>query len=45
MKVLVTGSKGVVGQKLVSELKKRGNSVFGVDLLHYATFFELRSIW
>jgi len=36
MKVLVTGSKGVVGQKLVSELKKRGNSVFGVDLLHYA---------
>ena len=36
MKVLVTGSKGVVGQKLVSELKKRGHSVFGVDLLHYA---------
>ncbi|MFA6725340.1 MAG: NAD(P)-dependent oxidoreductase [Candidatus Cloacimonadaceae bacterium] len=36
MKILVTGSKGVVGQKLVSELKKRGHTVFGVDLLHYA---------
>ena len=36
MRVLVTGSKGVIGQKLVSELKKRGHSVFGVDLLHYA---------
>jgi dTDP-glucose 4,6-dehydratase len=36
MKVLVTGSKGVVGQKLVSELKKRGHLVFGIDLLHYA---------
>ncbi len=36
MRVLVTGSKGVIGQKLVSELKKRGHLVFGVDLLHYA---------
>jgi len=36
MRVLVTGSKGVVGQKLVSELKKRGHLVFGIDLLHYA---------
>jgi len=36
MKILITGSKGVVGQKLVSELKKRGHTVFGVDLLHYA---------
>ena len=36
MKVLVTGSKGVVGQKLVEELETRGHSVFGIDLLHYA---------
>ncbi len=35
MKILVTGSKGVVGQKLVAELKKRGHHVFGVDLLHH----------
>jgi dTDP-glucose 4,6-dehydratase len=34
MKILVTGSKGVVGQKLVIELKNRGNQLFGVDLLH-----------
>lgn len=36
MRILVTGSKGVVGQKLVKELETRGHSVFGVDLLHYA---------
>jgi len=35
MKILVTGSKGVVGQKLVPELQKRGHYVFGVDLLHH----------
>ena len=35
MRILVTGSKGVIGQKLVSELKTRGHSVFGVDLLHH----------
>ena len=34
MRILVTGSKGVVGQKLTQELKKRGHSVMGVDLLH-----------
>lgn len=34
MRILVTGSKGVVGQKLVVELEKRGHSVMGVDLLH-----------
>ncbi len=32
MRILVTGSKGVVGQKLVKELTERGNSVFGVDI-------------
>jgi dTDP-glucose 4,6-dehydratase len=35
MRILVTGSKGVVGQKLVVELQKRGHSVFGVDIQHY----------
>ena len=35
MRILVTGSKGVVGQKLVSVLKKRGHSVFGVDIQHH----------
>lgn len=35
MKILVTGSKGVVGQKLVRELKKRGHSVFGIDIQHH----------
>ncbi len=34
MKILVTGSKGVVGQKLVKELIKKGHFVFGVDLYH-----------
>lgn len=34
MRILVTGSEGVVGQKLVKVLKSRGHSVFGVDLLH-----------
>jgi len=36
MKILVTGSKGVVGQKLFKELEGRGNQVFGVDLLHHS---------
>lgn len=36
MRILVTGSKGVVGQKLVEELKKRSHSVFGVDIQHHA---------
>ena len=35
MKILVTGSKGVVGQKLVLELKKRGHNVFGIDIQHH----------
>ena len=35
MRILVTGSKGVVGQKLVSELKNRGHFVFGVDIQHH----------
>jgi dTDP-glucose 4,6-dehydratase len=35
MRILVTGSKGIVGLKLVEELEKRGHSVFGIDLLHY----------
>ena len=35
MRILVTGSKGIVGLKLVSELEKKGHSVFGVDILHH----------
>jgi dTDP-glucose 4,6-dehydratase len=36
MKILITGSKGVVGQKLLEELRKRGHSVFGIDIQHHA---------
>jgi len=35
MRILVTGSKGIVGQKLVHELKKRGHYVFGIDIQHH----------
>jgi dTDP-glucose 4,6-dehydratase len=35
MKILVTGSKGVVGQKLFTELERRGHGVFGVDIQHH----------
>ena len=35
MKILVTGSKGVIGQKLTKELTQRGHNVFGIDLQHY----------
>jgi len=35
MRILITGSKGIVGAKLLNELENRGHSVFGVDLLHY----------
>lgn len=34
MRVLVTGSKGVIGTKLVELLKKRRFEVFGIDLYH-----------
>lgn len=33
-KVLVTGSKGVIGQWLVKILNHRGHDVFGVDMYH-----------
>ena len=36
MKILVTGSKGIIGQKLTKELESRGHEVFGVDLLHHS---------
>ncbi|MDP8200859.1 MAG: NAD(P)-dependent oxidoreductase [Candidatus Tenebribacter burtonii] len=36
MKILVTGSKGIIGQKLIIELENRGHQVFGVDLLHHS---------
>jgi dTDP-glucose 4,6-dehydratase len=34
MKILITGSKGIVGEKLLKELKYRGHNVFGIDLYH-----------
>lgn len=33
-KVLVTGSRGVIGSYLVKILKSRGNDVFGIDIVH-----------
>lgn len=34
MKILVTGSKGVIGSKLVDVLQSRQHKVFGIDLYH-----------
>ena len=34
MKILVTGSKGVIGRGLVRELRERGHDVYGIDLQH-----------
>ena len=36
MRILVTGLKGIVGQKLVKELQLKGDLVFGVDIQHHA---------
>lgn len=36
MKILVTGSEGTLGKKLVSELRSRGHEVYGCDLMHTA---------
>lgn len=35
-KILVTGSEGTLGTSLVSELRRRGNEVWGCDLQHQA---------
>lgn len=35
MRILVTGSKGVVGQKLAKVLEARGHEAFGIDLQHF----------
>lgn len=34
MKILITGSKGVIGSKLFEVLEQRGHLVFGLDLYH-----------
>ena len=34
MKILITGSKGVIGSKLSEVLKEKGHDVFGLDLFH-----------
>lgn len=34
MQILVTGSQGTLGKKLVAELTRRGHNVFGCDLHH-----------
>lgn len=36
-RILVTGSEGTLGTKLVEELKGRGHEVFGLDLQHSST--------
>lgn len=36
MRILITGSEGVLGTKLKTELRQRGNEVFGCDLAHSA---------
>ncbi|OHA88559.1 MAG: nucleoside-diphosphate sugar epimerase [Candidatus Zambryskibacteria bacterium RIFCSPHIGHO2_01_FULL_43_25] len=35
-KILITGSKGVVGSWLIKILSERGHAIFGVDLTHHA---------
>jgi dTDP-glucose 4,6-dehydratase len=35
-KILVTGSRGTLGQPLVDELRRRGHEVWGTDLMHYS---------
>lgn len=35
MRILITGSKGVIGKRLTEVLKSRGHYVFGIDLLHH----------
>jgi dTDP-glucose 4,6-dehydratase len=34
MRILITGSEGVLGSTLKKELRKRGHDVYGCDLLH-----------
>lgn len=34
MKILITGSEGVIGSKLRTSLKEKGYEVFGLDLFH-----------
>jgi dTDP-glucose 4,6-dehydratase len=36
MRVLITGSEGVLGSTLKKELRRRGHKVFGCDLVHSA---------
>lgn len=35
-KILVTGSRGTLGRPLVEELRRRGHTVWGCDLMHHA---------
>jgi dTDP-glucose 4,6-dehydratase len=35
MRIVVTGSRGVIGTPLVEALKKNGHAVFGLDLAHW----------
>lgn len=36
MRILITGSEGVLGSTLKQELRRRGHNVFGLDLTHSA---------
>lgn len=35
-KILVTGSRGTLGRYLVDELRRRGHTVWGSDIMHYS---------
>lgn len=43
MKILITGSQGVLGSVLKRELRNRGHQVFGCDLTHSADPQEIRA--
>src|SRR6266436_5191460 len=43
MRVLITGSEGVLGSTLKRELRSRGHEVFGCDMAHSADAQVLRA--
>src|SRR5258708_18649160 len=43
MRILITGSRGVLGTKLKQELRQRGHDVYGCDLMHSEDPQEIRA--
>ena len=39
MRILITGSKGVIGSKLSEVLRDKGHEVFGLDLFHTNEYY------